>query len=304
MPELHIIQQGFLPLRTTDEPEIFESPAVDSTRHAAKEDDYTAPPEYSSQDAHLIDHAPNDPVVARQFFDRHILLAPVALPNADEVAIRGASTSWQAGRVRETPHERLARLKREVEELSLQQADGQTTTDGSLDELTASLDSIHVKSEESTATSRASQALLQKVSLLEARLSQLEQRQARAQSTGSTPRAALEQVHLSVPQLALLVRQLALLTSKEEDRAALILKLGKLASTAKIINEHPQAAQLESLFSATREIQAHAVLVGPVLDRLRDLADVHHDAANSASVIASLEQSIQERQIEIDLRRL
>jgi hypothetical protein len=302
MPELHIIQQGLLPLRTTDEAEIFESPASLPARLDVPKapEDLSAPPAYYAQEPGLIDNAPNDLVVARQFFDRHVLLAPVALPGADNVAIRGgATTAWQAGRLRETPSEKLARLKREVEELSLQQQDESSTSDDTVAALAMTLESIRVR--EQDGAQRPSQTqLLRKISLLEGRLAQLEQQHTSSQTTGPITQASLSQNNMSAANFALLVRQLALLTASDDARAKFLQRFSPLAASTKVLKEHPQAAQLESTMTAIREIQAHATLVEPVLDRLRDLQDIHHDAAQSASLIAVLEQSLQDRQAEID----
>lgn len=262
---------------TSAEPTVYETP--DSVPDPDPE---PAPPEYEYDSEYIVSDK-IDPHASRNHFSGEATRKGTAISGQFRPHI-----SRSAG-LDETKHEKITRLKREIEELTI---DDEPATEADLlrgllvsatDGLKADKNDLH-KEYSSPSISSLS---LEKLSLLENRVATLESR-----LTGATS------INLS-STVGILQSKIDIAVSTPESIAQIRTKLQDLAQCATNLEESEMSINITELHRSLEKINHDLPSLTPIIDRLKSLQRIHEDASEVYTSCELIRQSLTSRSHEI-----
>lgn len=251
------------------EREIYETP--DSP---VAESITSAPPEYESE---YVSHDHLEPSSARTFFDR------TEIDNARTNFAANRPVGWRSTARLETRQEKLNRLRQEITEL--QAADGQSDD---ANDLLHELESLNLSSSTVPAVLASSRVDDQSGSLndIESRLAVLEIR--------------ISDDCLDVPSsIELLDAKVQLLTMEPSEIEVISRKLYPLRELAKS-KELETLLKVNDMYESLQRTKTFAPILRSTIERLRDLKDMHTDAAEVYQANLDIAERLTQRQSEIN----
>lgn len=249
-----------------------DSPVVDYTQSAP-------PPEYESE---YISAEPLDPQIARSKFDG---------TQVDDISTDFRTTKtkgWQISARPETRVERIARLRREIEELSSESDDNEH--ESLLNNLEATCTNQSYTGTKIAAGRVASQISLdsnERLSLLESRIASIEARF-----------NASNEVNLAA-QVELLRIKIVTICDEGETKDT-IERLKALNSEAATVAKSPLVNRVQELHEATKGMRSLAKNAPLVLERLRSLQGIHTSAAESRTKLDTARKALEHRRTEVE----